>query len=235
MSGATAQGESWARAAWRLFMDAPLPFAVSGLLFLLISSSVPLLGTLLAGPMWVGMCAMSLAAQRGEPVSLEQFFAPFTDTRASASWMYGLILAAILLTTSMIGMALLMVTFLHLLSQAGTMSPYSFSGVVTLASAIMLLPMLLIAYFLFPAGFYIAAGEKNCAVALRRGVSEVLRRRVFWSGFWGSMMLGHLLGMLACCIGLVVVLPWNCIAMCVALAEQDPALLRKDEPPAFSR
>lgn len=235
MSAAPIREEGWARAGRRLFMAAPFPFALSGFLFLLISSSIPVLGTLLAGPMWVGMCAMSLAAQRGEPVSLEQFFAPFTDARASASWMYGLILTAILLTTSMIGMALLMVTFLHLLSQAGTMSPYAFSGEVTLAFAIMLLPMLLIAYFLFPAGFYIAAGEKNCAVALRRGVSEVLRRRVFWSGFWGSMMLGHLLGMLACCIGLAVVLPWNCIAMGVAMAEQDPALLAKSEPPALSR
>ena len=235
MSAESRYREGWGRAAWRLFMSAPGTFALAGILFLLISSAVPVLGTLLAGPMWVGLCAMSLAAQRGEAVSLEQFFAPFTDARASASWLFGLVLTAILVVSSMLGLALLMVSFLHLLAQAETASALAFSAEVTTAFAITLLPLVLIAYFLFPAGFYIAAGERDCAVALRRGVSEVLRRRLFWSGFWGSMMLGHLLGMLACCVGLVIVLPWNCIAMGVALAEQDPELLARDAAREISR
>ncbi len=213
--------------AWRLFVAAPGQHTVAGILFLLIFSMFPIL---LPGPLWVGLCAMALAALRGEAVGLEQFFAPFSDHRARAAWIYGLLLTVVMIGSQLIGVSMLAGAFMAAMAGAHSsgLAQQAFVLEVVVAFLVMLLPYVFMAYYLFPAGFYIANGETDCGTALRRGIGAVRKRRVFWSAFWGTMMLGHLLGMLACCVGLAIVLPWNCMAMGAGLMSQDPSL--KSDP-----
>lgn len=212
-----------ARVAWRLVLAAPGMHFGAGMLFLLIVSVFPLL---LQGPMWVGLCAMALAALRGETVSLEQFFAPFGDKRAGAAWRYGLLLTVIMVGSQLVGVSMLAGAMFSAMSgvRSGGMAQQLFTLEVMASFLVMLLPYLFMAYWLFPVGFYIANGETDFGTAMRHGFKEVNRRRVFWSSFWGAMMLGHLIGMLTCCIGIAFVLPWNCIAMGAGLMAQDPEL-----------
>lgn len=223
-----------AKEAWRITWAYPAPFLFGGFLLIAVSIGVPLIGTLIAGPMWVGLCAMSLKAQAGQEPTVADFFAPMGDARATASWIFGLVITAILTIASMVGMALVMGSFLGLLAAArggAIASPGAFVLGTTGGCAVMLLPLVPIAYYVLPAGFYIAHGGTDCFAAIRRSASQVFRRRGFWSAFWGIMMLGHLAGMLACCVGLIVIFPWNAIAIGVGLAGSDPTLLEQAPPP----
>lgn len=212
--------------AWQLVWAAPAPHLIGGFLLLALSGTVPVLGTLFCGPVWVGMCAVSLKSLRGESPQPQDLFAPFGDKRLLPSLLYGGVITAIMTVSGLVSMS--WISMLAMQIFGGRFGPDTlglFTGQMVLALLVALLPLVFIAYYLFPAGFYIAAGETNIGAALGKGARAVWARRGFWSAFWGVMMLGHLAGMLTCCIGLIAVMPWNCLAMGAALVAQDASLL----------
>ena len=215
---------SSARAAWDAFKRNPFAYSFAGLLFFLITGSVPIIGALLGGPLWVGLCNMGLVSLRGEEATLEHFFAPFGDKRLGASLVLGGIIAVINLVSSLLGTGLIVTSMLGAMSaaQLGDFVIGTAVGSMTLGLLIMLLPLLFIAYYLFPAGYYIANGETDGMRAIRRSIRMVSTRRTFWAAFWASMTLGHLVGFLCCCVGLCPVLGWNAIAIVHATAQIDP-------------
>lgn len=217
---------AWACAgkATQVLRSAPFPFIAAGVLFLLVTGSVPIIGTLLGGPMWVGLCMMAIAGLRGEPVSLEQLFAPFSGERLGPSLLLGGVIALLLFLA---GLPAMLLTFSALFSMLGAVSsglqldPAAVLGGVAAGSLLgvllTLLALVLVAYYLLPAGYFIAVGETDGWAAMRRSIQAVNQRRVFWSGFWGVMTLGHAVAMLTCCVGMLVVFPWNSIAVVAAL------------------
>lgn len=215
-----------ASTAWAAFTVAPFAYTAAGFLFFLISGSVPIVGSLLSGPMWVGLCNMGCISLRGETPDLSHFFAPFGDKRLQPSLLLGGVITVISFITSLVGMAIMGAGMFGsiLAAQRGQMMVTTGVGSMVVGLLVMLLPIVIMAYYLFPAGYYIAMGETDGMAAIRRSYHVVSQRRVFWAAFWGRMTLGHFLGLLCCCFGLCAALPWNAIAIVHATAQIDPSV-----------
>lgn len=218
--------------AWGLLAAAPLQYTVAALLLFLVSSSIPIVGTILAGPLWVGLCAMAQSGMRGETPKIETLFAPFGDKRLQPSLVLGVAMTVIQLIGIFAGAAVMFASFFTFASAWSNLDPASvpvglISGLFALSLLLMLLPFVLMAYFMLPAAYYIVHGETDSLLALRRTWRMVSARPGHWSGFWGKMALGHLVGFCCCCVGIFPALAWNAIALMQAVE----AVEARETPP----
>jgi hypothetical protein len=237
-----------AREAWRVASLAPGLYLLGGFLFILLGTLLPVAGdlvlpkgashvwqfacTVLTGPMWVGLCLVSLAGLTGNGTSSADLFGGFHPGRLAAGLIYGALMAAVMSCASFIT---------DLIAQRisdtvanSALTPELFPVIMfqlTMILLILLLPLVLFATYFFPAGFYLARGETNVFQALRRSGRAIAARKTFWTAFWLVMSLGHLAGLFACCVGIFFVIAWNCAAIGAGLLAQDPSLQARPVPP----
>ena len=177
--------------AWRLLRKAPGVHVFGG--FLLVASSevlpafgavIPIrhsgdillaVGSLISGLIWVGMSSAALAEFRGGEATVGQLFAPLGDRRLIPSLVFGGIVAVMMLIASLVSSPFLDIDLMHMDLNAANLQR---SGLELMVGVfIQLLPLVVMAYCMFPAGFYIAHGEMNCFTALRKGAAAMSGRQ----------------------------------------------------------
>lgn len=203
-------------ASWRLFR------AYFGVLFLghlainLIVSTAfsvlpPVGGVLLMGPMWYGLCRVSLAAVRGEPVRFEDIFAGFNRFRP----------------TFLIGLYMMLIGLLGLVVTGGpaafaiykawmTHSQMIFSFTCGAAGALCLIPLCAVVVLYSPAFFLVNDQEIEAWPAMEASRKMVSDNLAQWLNLWVGLSLLHLGGLLLCCVGLYVATPWMVVALALA-------------------
>ena len=210
--------------SWRFFVDH------FGVLFLghlalnfIVSTafSIPpfLWGILLIGPMWYGLCQISLAAVRREPVKFEDIFAGFNCFMPT--FLVGLLMTAF----GLAGLIVVGVPAAFAIYVAWTIhSQLIISLTFGVGGALCLLPLCAVVVLYSPAFFFVYDYKMDAWAAMeasRRMVSNNLSQ---WLNLWVGLSLLHLGGLLLCCVGLYVATPWMVVALALAYQREKEML-----------
>jgi len=198
------------------------PFLGAAVILLLVSQVAPIIGQILAGPLWVGMCLVSIKVWRGVPLRFDDFFGGFREDYVKSSFIYGFIFMMITVGSMAIALPVL---FMSIIVGAIDSVPMLVVCVVV-GSLIALLPSVLFMALCSATPFFLIDGEKDLLRAMQSSIRMARSAGPYWAALWGWLTLVHLLGFI-CCIGIFLVVPW----MCLALAGAYDTLRPQAEPP----
>lgn len=183
-------------------------------------------GFLLMGPLCYGLCHITLAAQRGEPVRLEDVFSGFH--RFAPALFTGLGMLAIALG------GLLIVAVPAILAAYlawNTHSSAAFSLACGVGGALCLVPLCAAVVLYLPAFFFIHDDNMDARTAMTASRRMVMGNLGQWLNLWAGLSLLHLGGLALCCVGLFVATPWMFVALALAY-DRERGVLRSQTPPA---
>jgi uncharacterized membrane protein len=202
--------------SWRFFADR------FGVLFLghlainlIISTAFSVLpfvgGILLMGPMWYGLCQVSLAAVRGEPVKFEDIFAGFRCFQPT--FIVGLLMTAFgLVGLTVVAVPAALATYVAWTTHARLIFSLTFG----VGGALCLLPLCAVVVLYSPAFFFVYDHKMDAWAAMEASRKMVSGNLGQWLNLWVGLSILHLCGLLLCCVGLYVATPWMVVALALA-------------------
>ncbi|HPO14016.1 MAG TPA: hypothetical protein PLI09_11265 [Candidatus Hydrogenedentes bacterium] len=218
-------------ASWRVFSaNFLILFAGYILLNLIVSvagSVLPFIGsTILTGPMWYGLCVIATAAVRGAPVKWEDLFAGFqrfipTCLAGAIMTLLGLACIIVLIIPAIIAIYLAWTT----------RNVVIFSITFSVSLTMCLVPVCAIVVLYAPAFFFIHDYNMGAWAAMEASRVMVWSNLRQWLILWAALSILHLLGLLLCCVGILISTPWMIVALAIAY-EREQRLALPEHPEA---
>ena len=203
--------------SWAVFKEHWGPLVCAYLMLFLISQmgfTLPFMG-----PLYVGMCAMALAAVRGKPVRFDDLFDGFD--RLKPGLIAGLILTAAALIPAMFILGWGVWRGFEAI-QAGNI--LALQVLCVFAPVLAALPLCAAVLLYTPTFFILADGEAHWRTAMNASEKMVRSEWAAWTGLWAVLGLSHLASVMACCVPSFFVTPWMVIALALRYERQRGAM-----------